>query len=118
MSRDLDTRIASEVLNQVVLVDNKSGKIFTIGKNMKKEEVPEYSTDDEYTNALVEFMVENGFELRSRKATSQNKDVWYASFVPSYPCVPVSSTGPSRGISICHAAIAVVEGTHISKRKV
>lgn len=116
--RELDALVASRVLNQVVVWSSDPENAHYFDKARKKQEVPYFSTDDEQTSALEEFMADKGYEMRARKSLEDARERWYVAFVPNANCSALPSHGSSRGIAVCRAALSVVDGTNIKEARI
>lgn len=113
--RSIDALIASRVLNQVVVLDSNSNTAVTYGKDMKPIKVPEFSTDKDDLSDLIDLFTEKGYELRVRQTQQGETPMWFAVFVPNQNVSALPSTGETKGLAVCKAALSVIDGTNIRK---
>lgn len=107
--RELDAMIASRVLSQVVVIDNKSGDLYTFRDDRSKTQVPFFSSDEEATAALEEYMADRGYEMRARKSGTGDGAIWFVVFSADSTATGRASHGSSRGIAVCNAALAAIK---------
>lgn len=107
-NRELDAMIASRILNQVVVLDNKTDELYTIRDDRSKYQVPEFSSDEDATSALEEYMADKGFEMRARKSGAGDGALWFVVFSKDINGVGRASHGSSRGVAVCNAALATI----------
>lgn len=108
---ELDVEVAKKVWRYLVVIDSGSGH-YNIVSAFGSETLPPYSTDPAASALIEQFLAGQGWKLRTRRDGTGYAAAFIKPGKTTYRYF-VSETLPT---AICHAALAVVNGTNIQSK--
>lgn len=108
---DLDAEIARKLWRYLVEFSPDNGDYLMMSA-LGKEAIPPFSTDEAATEQVVEFYRARGWRLRTRR----DGKGYAAAFVRQDGHQYRFICAETRSAAICHAALAVANGTNIQAK--
>ena len=109
---DLDSRVARNIFGYVVIIDTQSNESYIMGTDRIRRPVPEYSTDTETANHIVDLMKKHGFSLSARNKKMNGEYLWAACFSREDGRSYLASYGDTLPAAICAAGLSAIRGTN------
>lgn len=110
-----DSVIARALWKTIIVVDTKTGENFLVSHTHEKVPLPKYSTLISDAYKLAEHFQTLGYALKVRSQIAAGRATYYAVFVRGDGQNYQFSEGGTLPLAICHAALAVSQGTNIAK---
>jgi hypothetical protein len=113
---ELDSRVARNIFGYVVIIDTQLNESYIMGLDRKPLPVPQYSTDTETAQLIVEMLKKHGFSLAARNKQVNGEYQWVASFSRDDGRSYLASYGNTLPAAICAAGLSAVQGTNSNQK--